>query len=106
LLEIILFLVLAKKSLEKKLNELNSYRLYFDTAIQKQNEMNGKIFGARVSLEKMSESKKFENNVTQKMCDELENLNNYQVLAINQLEKIKEEHKLILIKIELEQKKQ
>jgi hypothetical protein len=96
---------LLRKSLEKKINELNSYQLYFETAIQKQKEMHGKIFGARVCLDKMNESKKYENIATQKMCDELENLKSYQVSAVNQLEKIKEEHKLIIIKMELEQKK-
>ena len=54
----------------------------------------------------LKNGKKFENIITQKMSDELEQLKTYQLSSNAQLDKINKEHNLLLIKIEHEQNKQ
>jgi len=101
-----IFLVLLKRSLEKKIAELNSYQELFKKANQQLEDMKSKIIGGKQSLVNLKNGKKFENIITQKMSDELEQLKSYQLSSNAQLDKINKEHNLLLIKIENEQNKQ
>ena len=84
---------------------MNSYQELFKIANQQLEDMKSKITGGNQSLENLKNGKKFENIITQKMSDELEQLKTYQLSSNAQLDKINKEHNLLLIKIEHEQNK-